>query len=228
LEVEDRQVMPGRARLRVLVVDDHSLVRQGTRDILERDRGIEVVGEAANGEVAISLAALLQPDVVLMDVGLPGISGLEATRVITESHPEVKVLALTIHDDEEYVLQMLAAGAAGYLLKDVRDAELIAAVHSVASGDAVLDPGVTATVLARLRVKSAPAPPLERLTARESTIMQLVARGLENREIAALLSLSPRTVEVHLRHAFRKLGARSRTEAVIKGIRLGLVTVGSA
>lgn len=210
-------------RVRVLVVDDHPLVRQGTRDILERDPGIAVVGEAATGEEALALAEVLRPDVVMMDLGLPGMSGLEATRAIRQSHPEIKVLVLTIHDEEEYVLELLDAGAAGYLLKDVRDAELTAAVVTVAAGEAVLHPMATAVVLARLRSRGTAAPDVPCLSGRETAILQLVAEGLENRQIGERLLLSPRTVEVHLRNAFRKLGAHSRTEAAVVAIRLGIV-----
>lgn len=221
--------MPDGERLRVVVVDDHQLVRQGTRDILERDPAIEVVGDAATGEEALTLVGSLCPDVVLMDIGLPGMSGVDATRAICAARPCVKVLALTIHGDDEYVFKMLEAGAAGYLLKDVRDRELIDAVHAVAAGAGVLDPAVTTTVLGRLRAGTAgaaePTHTAETLTCREADILRLVADGMDNREIAAGLGLSPRTVEVHLSHAFRKLGARSRTDAVMAAIRLGVVQV---
>lgn len=212
-------------RVRVLVVDDHPLVRQGTRDILEREPGIAVVGGAATGEEAVALAEVLRPDVVMMDLGLPGMSGLEATRAIRQAHPEIKVLVLTIHDEEEYVLELLDAGAAGYLLKDVRDAELTAAVVTVAAGEAVLHPKATAVVLARLRARGNRAPDAACLSDRETAILQLVADGLENRQIGERLLLSPRTVEVHLHNAFRKLGAHSRTEAAVTAIRLGIVRV---
>lgn len=221
-------VVSEKGRVRVLVVDDHPLVRRGTSDILDREPAIEVVGEAADGETAVALATALAPDVVLMDVGLPRMSGLEATRAILAARPETKVLVLTIHDEDEYILEMLAAGAAGYLLKDVRDAELVAAVLTVAAGEAVLHPAVTSAVLARLRAQRADQAAVDTLTGRECAILQLVAGGMENRRIGERLGVSPRTVEVHLHQAFRKLGVHSRTEAVVAAIRLGVVRVGQA
>lgn len=215
----------------MLVVDDHPMVREGTHDILERDPDIDVVGEAADGEEAVALADALRPDVVLMDIGLPGMSGLEATRRIREAHPEINVLALTIHEDDEYVFEMLDAGAAGYLLKDVRNTELVEAVHAVGGGDVILHPGVTGAVLGRLRGAPGRAPPAsagscrEAVSARERAVLVLVADGLENREIAERLGVSARTVEAHLSHVFGKLGVHSRTAAVMAAIRLGVVGV---
>ncbi|HEX2849813.1 MAG TPA: response regulator transcription factor [Acidimicrobiales bacterium] len=215
---------PSLGHLRVLVVDDHSLVRQGTHDILERDPCIDVVGEAADGEEAIALVDALLPDVVLMDIGLPGMSGLDATRRIRHDHPEVNVLALTIHDDDEYVIEMLEAGAAGYLLKDVRNAELVQAVLAVGSGEVVLHPAATGAVLGRLRGRPAEGDgDAEALSCRERAVLQLVADGLDNRAIADRLDVSLRTVEAHLSHAFRKLGVHSRTGAVVTAMRLGQI-----
>ena len=207
----------------MLVVDDHSLVREGTRTILERDPRIEVVGEAPDGETAVAMADTLAPDVVLIDIGLSGMTGLEATRRIRQDHPVIKVLALTIHDDAEYVLGMLDAGASGYLLKDVRDHELTEAVHNVGGGGAVLDPAVTASVLGRVRAQASGGPPPDVLTIRESAVLQLVADGMENREIAEWFGVSHRTVETHMTNVFAKLGVRSRTSAVMAALRLGLV-----
>lgn len=208
------------APIRVLIVDDHSLVREGTRAILERDPEIEVVGEAADGEEAVRLVGALDPDVVLMDIGLPGMSGLDATRCIRRGHPKVKVLALTIHDDDEYVFAMLDAGVVGYLLKDVRNGELAQAVRAVGAGAAILHPSVTTTVLARLRAGG--DPPVGRLSSQESAVLQMVADGMGNRDIADRMGVSARTVEAHLTHVFRKLGVHSRTAAVMVAIRLAM------
>lgn len=214
------------SRVRILVVDDHELVRHGTREILEAESGFEVVGEAADGEAAVRLAERLRPDLVLMDVAMPETSGAEATRRILDRCPGAHVVALTIHDDDEYVFEMLAAGASGYLLKDVRDQELVDAVRSVAVGEVVLQPSVTRRVLDRVRSDLGGVPSRgERLTERERQVLRLAATDRSNREIAEELEISPRTVEVHLGHVFRKLHVRTRTGAVMEGVRRGLVEV---
>ena len=210
------------AAIRVVVVDDHALVRQGTRDILERVPDIEVVGEAADGEEALRLVDELEPDVVLIDVGLPGMSGVDATRILRRDHPAVSVVALTIHDDDEYVIGMLEAGATGYLLKDVRNAELVHAVLAVGRGESVLHPCVTAAVLGEVRARMGqPQPAAAVLSDREAEILELVAEGFDTRAIANTLSVSCRTVESHLSNAFRKLGVHSRAAAILAAMRVG-------
>lgn len=210
-------------RIRILVADDHALVREGTRRILEREEDLEVVGEAADGEEAVALAGRLLPDVAVIDVGMPGMNGIEATRRIKEEHPEIGVLVLTVHDDDPYVYAILEAGAAGYLLKDVHGSELVDAVRSVRAGEAVLHPAIARKVLRRFRPAGGPGDAGARLTEREVEVLRLAARGLSNKQIGAALGLSARTVQVHLGRIFRKLGVASRTEAVIRGLRRGLI-----
>ncbi len=216
------------SRIRVLLAEDHVLVRQGTRELLEREQDIEVVAEAGDGEEAVRLAAQHRPDVVLMDIALPGCSGIEATRRIKAEHPSTAVLALTAYDNDQYVFALLEAGAAGYLLKDVSAEELIRAVRAVRAGESVLHPAVVRKVV-RHFAQPSPAPaevrPAEALTDRELEVLRLTAKGMTNREIAARLHISIRTVQVHLSHIFRKLGVGSRTEAVLYGLRRGWISL---
>lgn len=213
-------------RIRVVIAEDHTLVREGTRQILERHQDIEVVGEAADGEQAVSLAERLRPDVAIMDIGMPLMNGIEATRRIKASCPEVGVLILTVHEDEQYLLALLEAGAAGYLLKDVRGSQLVEAVRGVRAGEPILHPALARKVLAHFfpgRDAKAAEALQEQLTAREREVLTLAAKGKGNKDIARELALSVRTVQVHLSHIFKKLGVASRTEAVISGLRRGLV-----
>ncbi|HWO70925.1 MAG TPA: response regulator transcription factor [Actinomycetota bacterium] len=210
-------------RIRILIADDHALVREGTRRILEREEDLEVVGEAADGEEAVALAERLAPDVAVIDIGMPRVNGIEATRRIKEEHPEIGVLVLTVHDDDPYVYAILEAGAAGYLLKDVRGSELVDAVRSVRAGEAVLHPAIARKVLGRFRAASRAEEGGVPLTGREIEVLRLAARGLSNKQIGARLGLSARTVQVHLGRIFRKLRVASRTEAVIHGLRRGWI-----
>jgi DNA-binding NarL/FixJ family response regulator len=207
----------------VVIADDHGLVRRGTRDILEQDDRIEVIGEAVDGPSLVDLIARLQPDVALVDLGMPGLSGIDALTVIRERAPGVAVVMLTIHDDIEYIWQAIQSGAAGYLLKDVADVDLIEAVVRAAGGATTLAPALAAKLVGRIR-ETTGDPEAESLTTREMEVLQLVARGDSNRQIAEALNLSPRTVEVHLTHLYRKLGADSRTKAAAIAFRRGLVT----
>lgn len=208
-------------RIRILIADDHALVREGTRRILEAEPDVEVVGEAADGREAIALAEELGPDVVVIDIGMPVVNGVEATRAIKERRPEIGILVLTVHDDDPYVYAILEAGAAGYLLKDVHGAELVGAVRSVRAGEAVLHPAIARKVLRRFSAAGAPHPGGTPLTERELEVLRLAARGLSNKQIGTELGLSARTVQVHLGHVFHKLRVASRTEAVIEGLRRG-------
>jgi NarL family two-component system response regulator LiaR len=216
--------------VRVLIVDDHEVVRRGTRELLDRADGIDVVGEAQDGSEAVALARQLKPDVVLMDVAMPGVNGIEATKEIKRETPSTAVLALSAYDDDPYVFALLEAGAAGYLLKSVRGARLVEAVQAVFQGESILDPAVQARVLRRAAgaTRQAQAAPPEHLTPREIEVLRLAARGLSNKEIAARLVISTRTVQVHLANVFDKLEVGSRTEAVLHGLRAGLIALDDA
>lgn len=202
--------------LRVLIAEDHAVVREGTRKILERDARLETVGEAEDGRRAVELAAQLKPDVVLLDLRMPDMGGIEAIGLIAEASPATRVLVLSAYDEDDYIFAALEAGAGGYLLKTAHGNELIDAIHAVSRGDIVLHPEVAAKVLRR-RVAPAPEPAAdpELLSEREKQILRLAARGLHNKEIARELGLSIRTVEGHLSHVFTKIGVSSRTEAIL-------------
>ncbi|MDO9557885.1 MAG: response regulator transcription factor [Coriobacteriia bacterium] len=218
--------------IRVLIVDDQALVRAGFRVLLEASSDIDVIGEAENGEQAIQLAAELSPDVILMDIRMPEMDGLEATRRIlgekTETAP--RVLVLTTFGADEYVYEALRIGASGFLLKDTDPAQLIAGVHIVARGDALLSPSVTRRLItefaARPDVRRAHPKELEALTEREHEILTLVAAGLSNDEIAGQLFISPATAKTHVSRVMMKLHARDRAQLVVMAYESGLVTPG--
>jgi len=211
--------------VRVLVVDDHEVVRRGTRELLDRADGIDVVGEAQDGAEALAQARRLRPDVVLMDYSMPSVNGVEATRAIKSELPGTAVLALSAYDDEPYVVALLEAGAAGYLLKNVRGAQLIAAVRAVREGESVLDQAMEQTVLRRLagRREAPSAPPAEHLTPREVEVLRLAARGLSNKEIARRLVISPKTAANHVEHIYAKIDASSRAAAGLFAMQHGLL-----
>jgi len=212
-------------RARVLIVDDHPLFRAGVRQRLAAfSDGIEVVAEAGDGQEAIDLVASLLPDVVLMDISMPGINGIEATRVIKRRHPQVAVLILTVYDDSQYVGALLDAGAAGYLLKTVEIDELSRAILGVLAGESVLDSAISRAVLSRFARTKAPeggGSRPSRLSAREAQVLRLAAGGASNKQIAGLLAVSIRTVHAHMSHILAKLGVGSRTEAVVRGLQNG-------
>ena len=221
---EARSGEVGGVRTTVVIADDHALVRRGTREILNQDGSIEVVGEAADGAGLIDLVKDLRPKVAVVDIGMPGLNGIEATKIIKERWPETAVVILSVNDDEEYILGAIEAGASGYLTKDVVDADLVRAVVTAGSGGATLGRVAASAVMNRVRSSSlATQIPEDELTARELEVLQLAAGGLSNRAIADELDLSPRTVEVHLHHVFQKLGVTSRTQAVVVGARRGLI-----
>jgi two-component system response regulator NreC len=208
-------------KIRIVLADDHSVVRQGFRRILEAQSDMEIVGEASNGREALEQAALLTPDVVVMDVAMPELNGIEATRRMKEATPHSRVLALSMHKDSVYVREILRAGARGYLLKDAVDEDLIAAVRAVSRGEGYLSPGVADAVLTDYRQHV--SDPIDLLTTREREVLQLIAEGKTNKEIATLLSLSVYTVDAHRGRIMEKLNLHSTGELVRFAIRKGLV-----
>ena len=210
--------------IRVLVADDQSMVRAGFRRLLSSEEGIEVVAEAGNGQEAIEKAARFHPTVILMDIRMPELDGLEATRRILAADPAARVLILTTFDLDEYVYEALTAGASGFVLKDDPAEQLIAAVRTVAAGDALLSPAVTKRVIKQFVRVPRPEPPreLEELTAREREILRLIAAGLSNAEIGGQLYISETTVKTHVTHIFQKLSLRDRVQAVVLAYQTGL------
>jgi DNA-binding NarL/FixJ family response regulator len=218
--------------IRVLLCDDQALVRGGFQMILEAQPDIEVVGEAADGREAIDLANRLGPHVILMDVRMPNLDGVEATRRLVAQGTSAKILILTTFDLDEYVYAAIRAGASGFLLKDVRPAELVEAIRVVAAGDALLAPSVTRRLLDRfaqvLPGDEVPPPELSTLTERELEVLKLVAGGLSNAELATRLFVSETTVKTHVSSVLRKLNLRDRVQAVVLAYEAGLVRPGSA
>jgi DNA-binding NarL/FixJ family response regulator len=216
--------------IRVVVADDQGMVRSGFSVLLNAQADIEVIAEAVNGEEAIARAAELRPDVILMDVRMPVLDGLQATRVITEMADAPKVLVLTTFDLDDYVYEALRSGASGFLLKDASAGELAEAVRLVAAGDALLSPGVTRRLIAEFARMGAPRSPgrqqLDGLTERESEVLALVARGMSNAEIAGYLVVAEQTVKTHVSRILMKLGLRDRTQAVVLAYETGLVHPG--
>jgi DNA-binding NarL/FixJ family response regulator len=209
--------------IRVLLADDHAIVRAGIRQFLERGRDIQVVAEADDGEMAIKMIQQTQPDVAVLDIQMPKASGIEVTRWVRSNTPRVGVLILTAFDDDPYVMAVLQAGANGYILKTASPAELIKAVRDVNDGRSVLDPGVTHKLLSQLS-HPREASPVEALTQREMEVLELVAKGFTNKAIGVQLGISDRTVQGHLAHIFSKLQAGSRTEAVMRAVALGWIS----
>lgn len=218
-------------KIRVLLADDHALLRQGTVELLQHEADIEVVGQAENGVDAVNLARAIQPDIVIMDVRMPGLSGIDATRQIRKDLPQVQVLVLTAYDDDQYVFSLLQAGASGYLLKTAPATELVKSIRQVKAGDSPLSPSIARKVVARFNTggmsgaTSAEGENPDALTPREVEILQFLARGMSNRDIAEALFISERTVQAHLTNIFSKMQVSSRLEAVLKGIRLGWLTL---
>lgn len=212
--------------IRILVVDDHALVRTGFRMILEAEPGIEVAGEASDGLEAVAAVARLRPDVVLMDVRMPNLDGIAATRRILESGSEARVLVLTTFDLDEYVYEALRAGASGFLLKDVPPERLVAGIRAVAAGESLLAPTITKRLIESYVQRKATPPAdskLEQLTSREREVLGLVARGLSNSEIAAAVVVSETTIKTHVAHILAKLDLRDRVQAVVYAYECGLV-----
>ena len=219
-------------KLRIIIADDHALFRRGLEMVLEKESDIEVVGEAHDGQQAVDRTGELMPDVVLMDVRMPHVDGIEATRRLVAEGAQARILILTTFDLDEYVYEALRAGASGFLLKDATPEQLIDAIHAVALGESVLAPSVTRRVVeAFVRVPpdtGAPHPELETLTARELEVLALLARGHSNSEIAAELVVSEATTKTHVRNVLAKLGLRDRIQAVVFGYESGLIRPGAA
>jgi len=216
-------------KVKILLVEDHVIVRESIRQALDRDTYIEVVGEAGDGEQAVRMASELKPDVIIMDISMPRLNGIEATKKIKAQQPSAVILALTAYDYEQYVFPLLEAGAAGYLLKDVSSNQLINAIFAVHRGDAVLHPAITSKVLERFKSGTSDRDSKKLgdiLSERESDVLKLAAKGMSNKDIAEELHLSIRTVESHLGYIFNKLGVGSRTEAVIQAMKRGWFSLG--
>jgi two-component system response regulator NreC len=214
------------AKIKILIVDDHAIVREGVRMILAKESDLEVVGEAADGQEALDLVKRLQPLVVVMDISMPGMGGIEATQTIRETFPAVQVLALTMHEDETYVFQLLRAGAAGYVLKRAAAQDLVQAVRAAAKGEAFLYPSVARKVVEDYLRRVETGEERERydgLTTREKEILTLIASGSSNQQIAEKLFISIKTVQTHRAHILEKLGLHDRTELVRYAIRKGLI-----
>jgi NarL family two-component system response regulator LiaR len=215
-------------KIKILIADDHAVVRDGTRRILEQEADLQVVAEAANGEEAVRLAGSSKPDVAIIDIAMPKVDGIEATKQIKTLYPSIAVLILTAYDDDQFVFSLLEAGAAGYLMKSVRGNELTDAVRQVYAGESVLHPAIARKVLNRfVPVPGKPAgqKSSEVLSEREMEVLRLATGGLSNQEIADNLCLSLRTVQAHLGHIFNKLQVSSRTEAVVHALKEGWVSL---
>jgi NarL family two-component system response regulator LiaR len=215
-------------KIKIIVADDHTVLREGTRKILEEEPDMEVIAEAYDGEEAVRLATELKPDIVLMDIAMPKLDGIDATKQIKHACPDVNVLILSAHDDDQFVFKLLQAGAAGYLLKTVHTQELVSGVRAVHQGESVLHPTIARKVLSRIAMtsgKPSNAIMSGELTEREIGLLRLMTRGLTNKEIAGELGLSIRTVQGHVAQIFNKIGVSSRTEAVVRGLQKGYITL---
>ncbi len=219
--------MMSRSTTKIMLVEDHVLVREGTKEMLDREDDMEVVAEAGDGEEAVRLADEHALDIVVMDIALPKLNGIQATRRIKSTHPGTAVLVLTAYDDDEYIFALLEAGAAGYLLKDVSTEELVEAIRAVQAGESMLHPAIARKVInrfSRFSEENGRETPSEELTERELEVLQFAGKGITNREIADRLSISHRTVQAHLSHIFSKLDVGSRTEAVVHALRNGVLS----
>ena len=215
------------AQIRILLVDDHAILRDGIRSLLEKDTQFKVIGEAGDGRTAIEMTRQLKPDIVLMDVAMPLLNGLEATAQIIQSNPESKVIILSMYDYESYIRQALAAGAAGYMLKDANAGELIDAIHSVYRGEAVLSPAITRLVIEDYlrwgEVK--PAETDNGLTGREREVLQLIAEGYTNKEIGEILCIAIKTVQAHRANLMEKLDLHSKGDLIKYAIRKKIIEI---
>lgn len=216
-------------KIRIMLADDHPMVRQALRMWLEKQPDFEIVAEACDGEEATKLAIDLVPDVIVMDINMPRLNGLEATKQIVEKYPDINVLVLTVYDDNEHILNILRAGASGYLTKSVSNAELIQSIRSLAAGETVLSRSVSQSLVNYIfsNIKSATIPrtTIDKLTSKELEILKLMARGTSNKEIALKLDLSLRSVKSYIVNLFLKLDVSSRTEAIAVSLRAGILSL---
>ena len=211
-------------KIKVLLADDHVIVREGTKELVQRQPDMQVVAEASDGVEAVELARLYRPDVIVMDIAMPNMNGIEATKQIKKMLPSTAVLILTAYDSDQYIMALLEAGAAGYLLKNVRGNQLIEAIRAVYSGESILQPSTTRRVIDHLKVKAVKSDEesaANTLTEREMEVLKLAAKGVSNRDIAERLFVSTRTVQTHLSNIFKKLAVASRTEAILYGLKRG-------
>jgi two-component system, NarL family, response regulator NreC len=214
-------------KIRILLADDHQLMRSGIRLMLERESDLSIVGEACDGREAVALAKSLRPDVVVMDIGMANLNGIEAALQVTQNRPEVAIVMLSMHSDESYVLRALKAGARGYLLKDSAEADLIKAVHAVAGGKSFFSPAVSKVLLddyVRKLKRSGADDAYDLLTPREREVLQLVAEGKSNKDIANLLNMSVYTVESHRSNLMEKLNLRGLPELILYAVRKGIIS----
>jgi two-component system, NarL family, response regulator NreC len=214
-------------KLRILLADDHIVMRTGLRALLERQPNLEVVGESENGRNAIELAASLKPDVVIMDIGMPVLSGIEATKTIVTEHPTTAIIILSMHADESYVMRALKAGARGYLLKDSAPADLMSAIQAVSQSKSFFSPKVSrilAEDYVRVLKQKGGVDSYDLLTSREREILQLLAEGKANKEVATTLSISPYTVETHRKHILEKLNLHNPAELILYAVRKGIIS----
>ncbi len=218
-------------KTKVLIADDHALLRESMRNLLDRQDDIEVIGEACDGEEAIKLSAKLKPDIAVMDIVMPKLNGIEASKEIKKVSPSTAILILTAYDDAQYVMGLLEAGAAGYLLKSARGRDVVAAIRAVREGESVLHPSIIAMLLKRalgLSAEDNKAKGRENLTEREIEVLKLAATGMSNKEIAEKLSVTVRTVKAHISNVFAKMDVASRTEAILKAMREGWLELDKA
>ncbi len=213
------------ANIRIIIVDDHLVIREGLKRLLEIDSEMEVIAEAANGMECLDLMEIMPPDVVLIDLKMPGINGLETTRVIRRNYPQVKVIVLTMYDDEELVRKAIHVGAQGYLLKNAKREDLIAAIRHAVQGRSYLDPAITSIVLDQLKQGQQQIPSDEPtlLTRRELEVLQAIVKGLTDREAADRMSISEHTVRSHTKSIFRKLRVRSKSQAAVRALQLKIL-----
>ena len=222
-----RDMNPNPAPIRVILVDDHAIVRKGIREFLEEDPGISVVAEGEDGIAALRLVSEYGPDVAVLDIQMPGVTGIEATRRIKAAHPGVRVLILTAYEDDPYIFALLRAGADSYILKNTSPDELVRAVRATAAGGTILSPDVASKVVAQMTSgkPAAAQEQVEMISGRELDVLQLAAQGLTNKAIGLELGISDRTVQGHLANIYGKLGVNSRTEAVTRALKLGWIVL---